>query len=329
MKMPAVVAWEVTKDCNLACSHCKADAGAGERIKQGSERELTTEEARALIDELSTFNPLLIFTGGEPLLRKDIGLLIEYATTSGMRTALATNGTLVNERRAKWLRDMGLATASISVDGADAQSHDSLRGVSGAYNSSRSGAKALKDAGISFQINTTITNSNAQSLPRIYEMVRESGASAWHVFVLVPTGRGLATDLISKSDYYRTLKWLDERDKIGTIPIRPTCAPQYRLAAGRKGCLAGLSYVFISRSGTVQPCGYLPLRAGNVLYANFSEIWETSSVLASLRDISGFTGMCKTCSYSGTCRGCRARAHAMSGDYLGDDPYCGGEVESF
>jgi len=328
VKMPAVVAWEVTKDCNLACSHCKADAGAGEKSEQGGRGELTTEEARALVDELSTFDPLLIFTGGEPLLRKDIGFLIEYAATSGVRTALATNGTLVNEGGAKWLRDIGLATASISIDGADAQSHDSLRGVSGAYNGARSGAKALKEAGIRFQINTTITNANARSLPRIYEMVRESGASAWHVFALVPTGRGHVADLVSKSDYYKALKWLDERDKRGTIPIRPTCAPQYRLTERRKGCLAGLSYVFISSSGTVQPCGYLPLQAGNVRHADFSEIWETSPILASLREIRVFTGMCKTCSYSGTCRGCRARAHAMSGDYLGDDPYCGGEIES-
>ena len=322
--MPTVVAWEVTKDCNLACSHCKADAGAGRRSEQGGTRELTTEEARALVDELSTFNPLLIFTGGEPLLRKDIGFLIEYAATSGVKTALATNGTLVNERGAKWLRDIGLATASISIDGADAQSHDSLRGVSGAYRDALNGAKALKEAGIMFQINTTVTNANVASLSRIYDVVCQSGATAWHVFALVPTGRGCVTDLVSKSDYYGTLEWLDERDRNGALPIRPTCTPQYRLEEGRKGCLAGLSYVFVTSSGTVQPCGYLPVPAGDIRRTSFSEIWETSTLLASLRDPSAFTGACKTCRYSDTCRGCRARAHAMSGDYLGDDPYCGG-----
>ena len=327
--MPVVVAWEVTKDCNLACGHCKADAGGTGRSEQSSGRELTTNEARTLVDEFSTFNPLLILTGGEPLLRKDIDVVIEHAATSGLRTALATNGTLVSEKRAKRLRDIGLTTASISIDGADAQSHDSLRGVNGAYNGARNGAKALKEAGIPFQINTTITNANALSLPRIYEMVRECGASAWHVFALVPTGRGQVADLASKSDYYKALKWLDERDQTGTIPIRPTCAPQYRLTEGRKGCLAGLSYVFISSTGIVQPCGYLPLPAGNVQRMSFSEIWETSPILTSLREISGFTGRCKTCLYAGTCRGCRARAHAMSGDYLGDDPYCGGQVENF
>jgi radical SAM protein with 4Fe4S-binding SPASM domain len=326
--MPVVVAWEVTKDCNLACSHCKADAGGTERSEQSSRRELTTDEARTLVDEFSTFNPLLILTGGEPLLREDIDVVIEYAATSGLRTALATNGTLVSEKRAKKLKDIGLTTASISIDGADAQSHDSLRGVNGAYNGARNGAKALKEAGIPFQINTTITNANASSLPRIYEMAQECGASAWHVFALVPTGRGQVADLTSKSNYYKALKWLDERDKTGTIPIRPTCAPQYRLTEGRKGCLAGLSYVFISSTGIVQPCGYLPLPAGNVQHMSFSEIWETSPILTSLREISGFTGRCKTCHYAGTCRGCRARAHAMSGDYLGDDPYCGGEVEN-
>jgi len=222
------------------------------------------------------------------------------------------------------LRDAGLTTASISIDGADAQSHDSLRGVGGAYHDALNGAKALKEVGITFQINTTLTNANVTSLPRIYATVLESGASAWHVFALVPTGRGHVTDLVSKSDYYATLKWLDERDRNGAIPIRPTCAPQYRLKERRKGCLAGLSYVFVTSSGTVQPCGYFPVPAGDIRRTSFSEIWESSRLLASLRDPSAFTGACKTCSYSDTCRGCRARAHAMSGDYLGDDPYCGG-----
>ena len=322
--MPAVVAWEVTRECNLACRFCKADAGGTGRTERGSRRELTTDEACAFIEELSTFHPLLILTGGEPLLRNDIDILIEHAVTSGVRTALATNGTLVNETRAKMLRDVGLTTASISIDGADAQSHDSLRGVSGAYHDALSGAKALKEAGITFQINTTVTNANVTSLSRIYDTVRESGATAWHVFALVPTGRGRMTDLVSKSDYYETLRWLDDRDRNGALAIRPTCAPQYRLKEGRKGCLAGLSYVFVTSSGTVQPCGYFPVPVGDIRRASFREIWEISPILASLRQPSAFTGACKTCRYSDTCRGCRARAQAMSGDYLGDDPYCGG-----
>ena len=327
MKMPAVVAWEVARECNLACGHCKADAGGTGRSERSGRRELTTDEACTFIDELSTFHPLLILTGGEPLLRKDIDIVIEHAATSGVRAALATNGTLVNEKRAKKLRDAGLTIASISIDGADAQSHDSLRGVSGAYHDALNGAKALKEAGITVQINTTVTNANVASLPRIYDIVRESGASAWHVFALVPTGRGRVTDLVSTSDYYETLKWLDERDRNGALRIRPTCAPQYRLKERRKGCLAGLSYVFVTSSGTVQPCGYFPVPVGDIRQTNLSEIWETSPLLASLRDPSAFTGACKTCRYSDTCRGCRARALAMSGDFLGDDPYCGGALQ--
>jgi radical SAM protein with 4Fe4S-binding SPASM domain len=324
VKMPAVVAWEVARECNLACRFSKADAGGTGRSKRSNKKELTTDEACTFVDELSTFHPLLILTGGEPLLRKDIDIVIEHAATSGVRAALATNGTLVNEKRAKRLRDAGLTTASISIDGADAQSHDSLRGVRGAYRGALNGARALKEAGITFQINTTVTNANVTSLPRIYDVVRESGASAWHVFALVPTGRGRVTDLVSRSDYYETLKWLDERDRNGALPIRPTCAPQYRLKERRKGCLAGLSYVFVTSSGTVQPCGYFPVPVGDVRRTSFSEIWETSPILASLREPSAYTGACKTCWYSDTCRGCRARAHAVSGDYLGDDPYCGG-----
>jgi AdoMet-dependent heme synthase len=322
--MPAVVAWEVARECNLACRFCKADIGGTERSKRSSRRELTTDEACTFVDDLSAFHPLLILTGGEPLLRKDINIVIAHAAASGVRTALATNGTLVNEKRARKLRDAGLTMASISIDGADAQSHDSLRGVSGAYQDALDGARALKEAGIALQINTTVTNANVTSLPRIYDMVCEFGASAWHVFALVPTGRGRVTDLVSLSDYYATLKWLEERDREGVLPIRPTCAPQYRLKERRKGCLAGLSYLFVTSSGTAQPCGYFPVPVGDITRESLSEIWETSPVLASLREPAAFTGACKTCRYSESCRGCRARAHAMSGDYLGDDPYCGG-----
>ena len=328
MKLPNVVAWEVTRDCNLACKHCKADAGGRRKRERDSGKELTTDEACAFIDDLSRSHPLLILTGGEPLLRRDIDVLIEYAATSGVKPALATNGTLVDEKRAQRLRDVGLTIASISIDGADAGVHDSLRGVSGAFDRARDGAHALEKAGIRFQINTTVTNSNASSLPSVYDTVCESGASAWHVFALVPTGRGRAADLVSKSEYYRILKWLDERDKSGTMPIRPTCTPQYRLTEGRKGCLAGLSYAFMSSTGTVHPCGYLPLPLGDIRQMRFSEIWQTSPVLASLRDASEFTGSCKTCLHVSSCRGCRARAYAMSGDFLGDDPYCGGGIEN-
>jgi radical SAM protein with 4Fe4S-binding SPASM domain len=329
MKMPAVVAWEVAKACNLSCRHCKADARAvaiDRRLQGGQERrELTTIEGLALIDSIATFHPLLIFTGGEPLLRRDLETLIDYASRSGLRAALATNGLLIDERKARKLKERGLSAVSISIDSADAKVHDATRGVEGAYSSALSAIKAMAKAQVSVQVNTTVTKANVGELQAINDVVRTSGANAWHIFFLVPTGRGNVADLVPTLDYYEALNWLEAVDNARNgFSLRPTCAPQYRLSEGRKGCLAGVSYAFVSYDGTVQPCGYLPLEAGNVRWQSFAEIWQASPLLKKLRTPSQWKNACAGCAYCTTCRGCRARAFAISGDFLGEDPYCGG-----
>ncbi len=333
--MPGVVAWEVTNECNLVCRHCKANACSIAREQQSGGRsqprwELTTAEALAFIDDISTFHPLLIFTGGEPLLRPDIEALIEHAAGLNMRTALATNGLLIDEARAQRLQKLGLGTVSVSIDSADAATHDFMRGVEGAYDSALQAVKTVTQVGLSAQINTTITNGNARTLPAIRNMVRASGADGWHIFFLVPTGRGKITDLVSPHSYYAALAWIEELE--GTqdgLSIRPTCAPQHRLREGRRGCLAGVSYAFVSSEGIVQPCGYLPLEAGNIRRQEFAEIWRSSEILRALRTPFEWNNACNACTYGTTCRGCRARAFAISGDYLGDDPYCGGTGTCF
>lgn len=327
--MPAVVAWEITKVCNLSCRHCKADAraAAADRRLQGQQErgELTTIEGLALIDSIATFHPLLIFTGGEPLLRRDLEILIEHASRLGVRAALATNGLLIDERKAQKLKEHGLSAVSISIDSADPKAHDATRGVTGAYSSALSAIKAMAKARVSVQVNTTVTKANVGTLQAINDVVRASGAHAWHVFFLVPTGRGNVDDLVPTLDYYEALNWLGALDNAHSgFPVRPTCAPQYRLREGRKGCLAGISYAFVSCDGTVQPCGYLPLDAGNVRRQGFAEIWQKSPLLKMLRTPSRWKNACAACAYGTTCRGCRARAFAISGDFLGEDPYCGG-----
>lgn len=328
--MPRVVAWEVTKECNLACRHCKADARDIARARHSDERsqprlELTTSEAVAFIESISRFRPLIIFTGGEPLLRSDLDTLIEHAARLDLRTALATNGLLIDERKARSLKEDGLSAVSVSVDSADAEAHDSVRGVIGAHDGALKAAKAMAKAGVSVQINTTVTKANVSTLPAIKDMVRASGADAWHLFFLVPTGRGDVSDLVPTREYYEALSWLEELENAqNDISLRPTCAPQYRLHEGRRGCLAGVSYAFISCDGTVQPCGYLPVDVGNIRRRSFAEIWQNSRTLKRLRSPSLWNGACAACVYGETCRGCRARAFAMSGNCLGDDPYCGG-----
>lgn len=328
MNLPAVVAWEVTNECNLACRHCKADARLIARVQQSNEQlqpshELTTAEALAFVDSIATFHPFLIFTGGEPLLRRDIETLIGRAAGLNVKTALATNGLLIDEKRAQRLKARGLNVVSISVDYAEAYAHDTVRGIKGAHESALEAVRIAEAAGMSVQINTTVTNSNIGTLPAVKDMAYSSGAHAWHVFFLVPTGRGNVVDLASPDDYYAALTWLEGLDNTQDgLSLRPTCAPQYRLREGRRGCLAGISYVFVSNDGTVQPCGYLPLNLGNILEQDLTEIWRGSPVLKMLRTPSEWDNTCRTCAFSVTCRGCRARAFATSGDYLGNDPYC-------
>ena len=233
---------------------------------------------------------------------------------------------------------------SISIDGASAASHDQLRAVPGAYEGALAGIAAAREAGLPFQINTTVTRANRQELPAIHELAISLGAAAHHVFVLVPTGRGeeLVDQLLHPEEYEETLRWLLERQREGKLFIKPTCAPQfYRLwrqdAAARgekitpathgmeamtKGCLGGQGFAFVSYKGEVQPCGYLELAAGNVRETRFPEIWEKSALFQQLRRVDDYRGKCHSCQYRKVCGGCRARAYALTGDVLAEDPIC-------
>ncbi|HAY22493.1 MAG TPA: heme b synthase [Desulfobacterales bacterium] len=335
-----LLAWETTRRCNLACAHCRAAAGMGPY-----EGELTTAEGKALLDDVAGMGPaVIILTGGEPLLRKDIFELAAYGAGLGHRMVMAVNGTLLTPEIARRLREANIQRLSISLDGASAASHDRLRQVPGAFDAALHGIKVLQEAGLPFQINTTVIVANRNELPAIYDLAQKLGAAAHHVFVLVPTGRGeqIKDQLLSAEDYEETLCWLLARQREGRLHIKPTCAPQYyRLwrqdAAARgekisplthgmeamtKGCLGGQGFAFVSYRGVVQPCGYLELSAGDIRQQAFSRIWVESPLFAALRHLEGYHGKCSRCEYRKVCGGCRARAYALTGDVLGDEPLC-------
>ena len=335
-----IVAWEVTRSCNLNCVHCRASSQFGPYPQ-----ELNTIEAKKALDQIREVGqPIIILTGGEPLLRKDIFTLADYGTKKGLKMVMGTNGTLITPDITKKIQDSGIKRVSISLDGSTRESHDAFRQVDGAFDRAIKGIAYLKERGIEFQINTTITKSNLFELEDIFELVVRLGAIAHHIFLLVPTGR--AQDMVSQElnakEYEDTLQWFYQQNDKTTIQLKATCAPQYyrilRQEAHRKGkkvnretygldavtrgCMAGTSYCFVSHEGIIQPCGYLEVNSGNLRESTFSDIWMNSSVFADLRDLSKYKGKCGRCEYITVCGGCRARAYAFSGDYLSEEPLC-------
>jgi heme b synthase len=339
IKPPRLIAWELTNACNLACIHCRASA-----IKDPTPDELSTAEAKHFVDELVEYKPIIILTGGEPLLRSDVYDIAKYASGHGLRVVLATNGTLLTPDIAKKLKDVGIQRVSISIDGSTKETHDIFRGETGAFEAALFGIDILKNAGISFQINTTITKRNLTEIPNIYELALELGASALHIFLLVPTGRGeeIESEEIPSEEYERVLNWFYDKSKTSRIQLKATCAPHYfrimrqrakterikitrethGLEAMTKGCLGGSGFCFVSSKGDVYPCGYLPALAGNIRQKPFKMIWEKSKVFNDLRDMGKLKGKCGECEYRAVCGGCRARAYALTGDYLDEEPYC-------
>ena len=335
-----MIAWEVTRSCNLNCVHCRAAANCGHYPG-----ELSTEKCFQLIDEIAAMSsPVIILTGGEPLLRPDIFEIATYGTNKGLRMVMATNGTLVDSATVKKMIQSGIKRVSISIDGKNAPSHDNFRQEKGAFDKAMAGIAAMKDAGMEFQINTTITTANLKQIKDILELTKKLGAAAYHIFLLVPTGRGrdLAEQAITAAAYEDTLLWFHQESLDCSIQLKATCAPHYfrimhqnkikgaepkKKAGGHfhestRGCLGGITFCFISHVGQVQPCGYLELDCGNVQKQSFADIWENSEVFRNLRDYSKYGGKCGKCEFIKVCGGCRARAYEATGDYLAEEPLC-------
>jgi len=335
-----IVAWEVTRSCNLSCVHCRSSSHFGPYSQ-----ELDTIKGKEILDQIREVGrPMIILTGGEPLLRKDIFLLAGYGTERGLRMVIGTNGTLITPDIAKEIRDSGIKRVSVSLDGATKERHDKFRQVNGAFDMAMKGISCLREAEIEFQINTTVTKYNVSELEGILELSIRLGAIAHHIFLLVPTGRArnMARQELDVHEYEATLRWFYRQQNIIPLQLKATCAPQYYrilkqeshnegqngatktsgLNAVTRGCLAGISYCFISHDGIVQPCGYLEVNSGDLGDSSFSDIWNDSSVFSDLRNFTKYKGKCGKCMYITVCGGCRARAYEAHGDYLSEEPLC-------
>jgi len=329
---PRLIAWEVTRSCPLACKHCRAAARS-----EPYAGELTTDECFAVLDNIAAFcSPIIILTGGEPMLREDIYDIAAHATGVGLRTVMAPCGALLDDESVARILAAGIDTISISLDGATAAVHDAFRGVAGSFDDALRGLDAARRGGLGFQINTTVTQHNLDDLPRILELAVELGASVFNPFLLVPTGRGsdLADQEISPEQYEQTLRWLAARQGRDDIAIRVTCAPHYQRIVRQMngdngpgqggGCMGGKQFAFISHLGRVQICGFLDLAAGDLRTEglDFGRIWETSDLFGRMRDPDAYHGRCGYCEFAPVCGGCRARTFALTGDEMAEEPFC-------
>ena len=322
-----IVSWNTTNECNMYCEHCYRDAG----VKK--EEELSTIEAKNMIDEIAKSGfKIMIFSGGEPLLRADIIELVEHAKVKGLIPVFGTNGILISREVARALKDAGAAGMGISLDSLDKNKHDSFRHFSGAWDGAVQGMLNCEEVGLPFQIHTTVMDWNQHEITDITDYAIKIGAKAHHVFFLVPTGRAqnIENESLRANEYEKLIRTIMLKQKETGFEIKPTCAPQFMRIAGEmginlrfgRGCLAGTHYCIINPVGDVQPCAYLEIKAGNVRNVPFSEIWRESELFKELRTMN-YKGKCGECKYTVKCGGCRARAaYYNSGDYMAEEPWC-------
>ncbi|MEW5693306.1 MAG: radical SAM protein [Candidatus Hydrogenedentota bacterium] len=323
-----VIFLETTNLCNLNCIHCR-------RINKNNNQQLNFKEIKRLIDDISLqYSPLFVLSGGEPLMRKDIFEIIEYSATTGLATALASNGTLIDQQIANKIKVSKLKRVSISLDGSNEEIHNYLRNEKDSYKKAISGIRSLIKEGVEVQVNCTVSRHNKDDLTNLFELCIKERVIALHFFLFVPVSCGLELkekDQLNKYEYESILEQIYILDKQNKIEIRATCAPQYyRLLVQQgepikkvtKGCLAGYSVCFIASDGNVYPCGYLPISAGNIRKSSFSEIWENGEIFKILRDENNLKGKCGICEFKYICSGCRARAYSLYGDFLAEEPLC-------
>jgi len=325
-----IVSWMTTNRCNLKCRHCYQDA---EGLDAVTDDELGTAEAKALIEQIARAGfKIMIFSGGEPLLRPDIFELVAHASAQGLRPVFGTNGMLITPEVAARLKQAGAAAMGISLDSIDAGRHNDFRGDGRAYEQTLEGIRNCREAGLPFQLHTTIMDWNKDEVLALTDLAVELGAIAHYLFFLIPVGRGryIAETSLEVLENEALLRSIMEKQRQVPIELKPTCAPQFVRVAQQmgvqtrfsRGCLAGLSYCIVSPVGIVRPCAYMLEPAGDVRQQPFDEIWKTSGLFQSLRT-QAYGQPCGSCDYKAGCGGCRARAaYYHDGDYMAADEYC-------
>ncbi len=341
---PHIVSWNVTCQCLLRCLHCYGNAG-----NRSIPHELNMAEGKSLLSQLSDAGTrIVVLSGGEPLLRKDIFDLARFGTGIGLRMAMGTSGVCVTDDIAQKIRESGIRKVAVSLDSTNPSVHDQFRGCDGAFDNTVRGISCLKDEGIPVQLNVTVTRDNDHEIPGIIRFGKELAIRDIHLFFLVPTGRGSMISDISPDMYEQMIREALILSTNEGITVRPTCAPQFMRIAReiglsrkewKRGCIAGRSYCRVDSAGAVTPCPYLPVEIGNCTHTPFREIWENSPLLEMLRDNNRLEGKCGRCEYVGVCGGCRARAYSLSrlvpsicgdmdcpgsltGNIMAEEPWC-------
>jgi radical SAM protein len=339
---PVMIYWEMTRACDLACKHCRAEA-----ILQRHPLELTTREAKGLLAQLKEFRghpvPHIVLTGGDPLKRPDLLEVITYGINLGLPISLAPSGTnLITLSLLEQLKKAGLTSMSLSLDGSTAQIHDAFRQVTGCFDSTIDAVRAAKEAGLPLQINTLVSARTLADLPQMYRLLNTLDIMSWSVFFLVRMGRGETLEEITPAQCEETHQWLYTLSKTSPFMIRTTEAPSFRRVTlmmmqqegiktsdvvhtpvGRGfGIRDGNGIMFISHIGDVYPSGFLPLRAGTIRKAHPVAIYRESELFVQIRDLSRLQGKCSCCQYRFICGGSRARAWAATRDYMESDPLC-------
>jgi radical SAM protein with 4Fe4S-binding SPASM domain len=330
--LPHVVAWNLTRRCNLTCTHCYISAGPWET----AEAELDGAQCRRVVDELLAVNPspMLILSGGEPLVREDLPDLVSYASGRGATVVVGTNATALTDARVAVLKDAGVSGVAVSVDSLDKARHDQFRGGAGALERTIAALERLRSRCLDFVVQTTATPDNAAELPALVDWAAEQGAVCFNLYFLVPTGRGANLLDLAPDRIEALLEMLvkAERRHRGAMMVRAKCAPHFMrhvhatapdspVLNYRTRCPCGIDYCRITPEGKVTPCPYTPTVAGDLRTQTFGEIWSGSPVFSALRERQ-LGGRCGRCEYRLVCGGCRARALAASGDLLAEDPSC-------
>ena len=352
---PFIVIWELTRACQLHCLHCRAEAQ-----KHRHPLELSLEEGKKLIDDIYEMNnPLLVFTGGDPLERPDVFDIAEYAISKGIRVSITPSATPnVTKEAMKKAKEIGMARWAFSLDGHCAEIHDNFRGTAGSFDLTMKAIQYLHELDMPLQINTVISRYNYPYLEEMAELIEKLGVVLWSVFFLVPTGRGKQSDMISPAEHEKVFQWLYQLSKRVPFDIKTTAAQHYRrvviqekmrerngvsdtehiiyedvINKGKTGQVSGLGrapkgvndgngFVFISHIGDVFPSGLLPLKAGNVRETPLSTIYRESDIFKNLRSPDKYKGKCGVCEFNKVCGGSRSRAYHVTGDYMESEPYC-------